>query len=257
MRSALVRTPLWWPFPLRWPLIHLEFAPPRTLRILRLLSRTNARTNPGQLLFLEILRAIISDVLPAVGRCVSAGSVARGTFRLRPALGLAGGLLVERLFGDPEGVDCSRHPAVENHLGDYLGDFLLSYADIQGPGDVPLDHLGAVAQHHQRGDGAQAAGAEVNRRPVVNLAVDHRVDQAHNVGRQFQHGSRGMRVVVRAVVAHPEFRSGLFEVDGFYIIVVVLVILQIDFTLYIGLIRTLKRVIFVVVFGGHCSLRTA
>jgi hypothetical protein len=241
---------LWWPFPLRWPLIPVEFAPPRTLRT-RLLSgtnsRTNARANPGKLLVLEILRPIVPDVLPAVGRCVSAGSVARGPFRLRPAFGLAGGLLVERLFGDPEGVDCSRHPAVENHLGDYLGDFLLSYADIQGPGNVPLDHLGAVAQNYQCSDGAEAAGLQVDSGSVINFTVDNRIHQAHHIRGQLSHGRRRLRVVVWPVVAHTEFSGGGFQVHRVFLVIAF--VFQLAFQ--VRLIRAQERVVVVVVSGGH------
>ena len=124
----------------------------------------------------------------------------------------AGGLLVEGLLGDAEGVYRGGHTSVENHLGDDFGDFLLGNADVQRAGDVPLDHLGAVAQHHQRGDGAQAACAQIDGGAVVNFAVDYLVHQLHHVGSKLHHGGGRLRVVVRAVVEHPEFGGGLFQV---------------------------------------------
>jgi hypothetical protein len=61
-------------------------------------------------------------------------------------------LFVEGLLGDAEGVDRGRHSAVENHLCDDLGNLFLSHSDVQGTGDVPLNHLGTVAQDHQGGN---------------------------------------------------------------------------------------------------------
>ena len=106
-------------------------------------------------------------------------------------------LLVEGLLRDAEGVDRRGHPAVEDHLGDDFGDFLFADADVQGAGDVALNHLRAVAQHHQRGDGAKAAGAQVNGGAVVYLAVDYGIHQPHDVGGQLNHRCRRLRVVVR------------------------------------------------------------
>ena len=63
-------------------------------------------------------------------------------------------LFVKGFFGDAEGVDRGGHSAVEHHLGDDFGNFLGGYADVQGAGDVALNHLRAVAQDGQGGDGA-------------------------------------------------------------------------------------------------------
>ena len=122
-------------------------------------------------------------------------------------------LLIEGLLGDTEGVDRRGHPAVEDHLRDNFRDFLLGHADVESAGDVPLDHLRAVAQHDQSGDGAEAAGLEVHGGPVVYLAVDDCIHQPHYVRSQLRHGRRWLRVVFRAVVTHPEIRGGLLEVD--------------------------------------------
>ena len=75
------------------------------------------------------------------------------------------------------------------------------------------DKLRAVAQHYQGGDGAEATGPEVDGGAVVDLAVDHRVHQPHHVGRQFFHGGRGLRIVVRPVVAQPELGGSFLQVD--------------------------------------------
>lgn len=85
-------------------------------------------------------------------------------------------------------------------------------ADVQRPGDVPLNHLRAVAQHYQRGDGAQAAGAQVDGGAVVNLAVDYLVHQLHHIRSKLHHGGGRLGIVVRAVVEHPEFGGSLFQV---------------------------------------------
>ena len=85
---------------------------------------------------------------------------------------------------------------------------------MQRPGDVPLNHLRAVAQHDQGGDGAQAAGAQVNGGTVVYLAVDYLIHQLHHVGSKLHHGGGRLRVVVRAVVPHTELGGGFLEVDG-------------------------------------------
>jgi len=84
---------------------------------------------------------------------------------------------------------------------------------MQRARDVALDHLRTVAQHHQRGDGAQAAGFEVYGGPVVYLAIDHGVHQPHHLRGQFDHGRRGLRVVVRPVVPHTELGCGLVQVS--------------------------------------------
>ena len=80
---------------------------------------------------------------------------------------------VEGLFGHPKSVHRGGHSTVEQHLGDYFADLLPGYADMEGSMNMPLDHLGAVAQHSQGGDGAEAAGLNVDRRAVVYLAVDY------------------------------------------------------------------------------------
>ena len=63
-------------------------------------------------------------------------------------------LFVESLFGDAKGVHRGGHSAVEHHLRDDFGNFLRRYPDVQGAGDMALNHLRAVAQHYQGGDGA-------------------------------------------------------------------------------------------------------
>ncbi len=114
---------------------------------------------------------------------------------------------------------------------------------------MALDHLRAVPQHHQCGDGAEAAGPEVDRGAVVYLAVDHGINQPHHIRRQLRHRRRRLRVVFRPVVAHAEFRRGLVQV-GYKVFVLVLVIL-LQLLLKLGLVGTQVRVIILVVFGGH------
>ncbi len=58
------------------------------------------------------------------------------------------GRLIKRFFGHAEGVDRRGHAAVEDHLGDDLRYLFAGNADVQRAGDVPLDHLRTVAQHH-------------------------------------------------------------------------------------------------------------
>ena len=122
--------------------------------------------------------------------------------------------LIEGLFGHPEGVHGRRHAAVEDHLGDYLRYLLTGNADVERPGDVPLDHLRTVAQDHQSRDGAKAAGLQVHGRSIVDLAVDHRVHQTHDLGRQLGHGRRRHWVVVRTVIPLPKIDGGLVQVFG-------------------------------------------
>ena len=119
---------------------------------------------------------------------------------------------------------------------------------MQCAGDVALNHLGAVAQHHQGGDGAEAAGAEVYGGAVVYLAVDYGVHEAHDVGGQLRHRRRGLGVVVRAVVAHTEVGGGLVQVG--YQVFVFVVLFQLVLIFRIGLVGT-EVGVFVVVFGGH------
>ena len=118
---------------------------------------------------------------------------------------------------------------------------------------MPLDHLRAVAQDDQGGNCAEAASPEVNGWSVVNLAVDNRIDQFHDLGGEFEHSRRRLRVVLRPVVTHPELRGGLFEVYREFLVVSFLIftVLVIQFVLRLGLIRTQIRVVLVMVFGGH------
>ncbi len=154
-------------------------------------------------------------------------------------------LLVECFLGDAEGVHCRRHPAVEHHLRDDLRDFLLGHADMKGAGDVPLDHLRAVSQDDQSGDGAEAAGFKVNGGPVVNLAVDHRVHQPHHLRGQFGHGRRGLRVVIRPVVAYSEIGGGLLQVYHLFFIVLILVFRP------LRQVRLVRAQIWILEFAGH------
>ena len=217
---------------------------------------SGARSESWSLPLVHVFGAVFTDVLPAVWWRVSAGGVTRGPFCLGASSpGLAGRLLIECLLGDSEGVYRSRHPSVENHLGDDLGDLLLAYADVKRPGDMPLDHLGAVPQYHQRRNGAQAAGPQVNGGAVVDLAVDDLVYQQHHLRSKLHHGGGRLRTVVGAVVEHPEFGSGLFQVYFFHDYIKSLVIHRISVSgirviLVRGLIGTQIRVI-VIVFGGH------
>ena len=209
---------------------------------------------PGSVL-VQVLRAVVADILPAIWGGVTAGSVSRGTFGPRTLVGLTRRLLVEGLLGDAEGVHRGGHPAVKDHLGDDLGDFLLAYADVKCPGDVPLDHLGAVSQHHQRGDGAQAPSSQVDGGAVVNLAVDHLVHQQHHLRSKLHHGGGWIGVIVWAVVEHPEFGGSLFQVYLFHDYLERSVIFQVFIArhrvfLKRWLIGTQIRVI-VIVFGGH------
>jgi hypothetical protein len=120
--------------------------------------------------------------------------------------------LIKSLFGHPEGVHRGGHAAVEDHLGNYLRDLHTGNANMQRPRDVPFDHLRAVSQDDQGRDGAEAAGLQVHGRPVVDLAVDNRVNQAHYFGRQFGHGGRRHRIIVRTVVALPKIQGSLVQV---------------------------------------------
>ena len=128
---------------------------------------------------------------------------------------------------------------------------------MQRPCDVALDHLRAVPQHDQGGDGAQAAGAQVDGGTVVNLAVDHLVNQPHHVRGQFHHGRRRLGIIVGPVVEHPEFGGRLFQIYLFYFkLLVVLGVAFAKVRVVIGgvprwrLIGTQIRVV-LVVFTGH------
>jgi hypothetical protein len=120
--------------------------------------------------------------------------------------------LIEGLFGHAEGVNCRGHTTVEDHLGDDLRYLFTGDADVQRPRYVPFDHLRTVAQHHESRDGAEAAGFQVYGRAVINLAVDDRVHQTHDLRRQFGHGRRRHRVIVRAVVALAEIQRSLVQI---------------------------------------------
>ena len=161
-------------------------------------------------------------------------------------------LLLESLLGDAEGIHRRRHPSIEHHLGDDFRDFFFGYPNMQGAGNVPFNHLGAVAQHHQRRDGAEAAGFQVNGGPVVNLAIDYRVHQPHDFRREFGHCRRGLRVVLRPVVAHPEVGGGLFQVHHLFLVIILVVRL----VLQVRTVGTQVRVTLVVKFGGHGNTLT-
>ena len=194
-----------------------------------------------------LLGAVIPDVLPAVGRRKAAGGAStRPGGRRGRGRGYTR-LLVEGLLGYAEGVHRRGHPAVEHHLRDDFRDFFLGYPDVQRAGDVALDHLRAVSQHDQRGNGAKAAGLEVNGGAVVDFAIDHRVHQTHHLRGQFGHGCRRLRVVLRPVVPHTELGCGLVQVGHEVIRLVVFVRLAFQ----VGLIGTQIRVVFIVKSGSH------
>jgi len=160
--------------------------------------------------------------LPIVVLCLDGPEVRRNWFG-----GLAGwfhhisGFLrfhlhcfVEGLFGHPEGIDRGGHSTVENHLGNDFADLLFGYPDVESTLDVPADELRAVAQHGERGDGAETAGLKVDRRAVVNLSVDYGVNQFHDFGRQFGHGRRRPRTAIKAVVTASEVGRCFAQVLG-------------------------------------------
>jgi len=119
---------------------------------------------------------------------------------------------IESLFGHPEGVHRRWHATIKDHLADNLGNFFPGDANVQCPRDMSFNHLRTVSQHHQRRDGAEAAGFQVHSRAVVYLAVDDRVNQAHNLWRQFGHGRWRDRVVIGTVIALPEIHGSLVQV---------------------------------------------
>lgn len=121
---------------------------------------------------------------------------------------------VEGLFGHPEGIDRGGHSTIENHLGNDFADLLLGHSDVESTLDVPANKLRAVAQHGERGDGAEAAGLKVDCRPVVNLSVYYGVDQFHDFGRQLGHGRRRPRTAFRAVVTASEVGRCFTQVLG-------------------------------------------
>ena len=154
---------------------------------------------------------------------------------------------IERLFSYTEGVHCGGHAPVENHLRDDLRDFFLADADMQCACNMPLDHLGAVAQNYQCSDGAEAAGLQVDSGSVINFTVDNRIHQAHHIRGQLSHGRRRLRVVVWPVVAHTEFSGGGFQVHRVFLVIAF--VFQLAFQ--VRLIRAQERVVVVVVSGGH------
>ena len=130
----------------------------------------------------QVTRAIFPHIFSPVRRSVATGGIARGSICTRTFVNLPFGLLIKGLLRDSEGVYGGRHTSIEDHLTDDLRDFLFGYTDVQRTSNVPLDHLRAVAQNYQRCDGTEAAGPQVNGRAIVDLAVNHRVDQPHYVG---------------------------------------------------------------------------
>ncbi len=176
-----------------------------------ILSRADARAGPGRAAARRFFRPVAARILPAIRRGIAAGSIARPLLRPGRRGGLARRLLVEGLPGNPEGVDRRRHSAIEDHLRDDLGDFLLCDPDMQCAGDMSPDHLWAVAKNHQGGDGAKAARFQINGRAVVDLAVNHRVDEPHDLWGQLGHRLWGLRVVVRPIVAHAKACGGLVQ----------------------------------------------
>ena len=189
-------------------------------------------------------RTVTPDIFSPVGRGVAAGSVPWSAIRSRPGFSRAISLLVEGLLGDAEGVDRRGHATVENHLRDNLGDLLLSDADVQRARYVPLDHLGAVPQHDQSGDGAEATRPQVDGRAVVYLAIDDSVNEAHDFRGQLGHGRRRLWIVCRPVVAHPELRGSIVKVCHEVFLIILCVVLRLF--LEVGLVGTQVRVIFLV-----------
>ena len=121
---------------------------------------------------------------------------------------------VEGLFSHPEGIDRGGHSTVENHLRNDFTDLLLGYSDVESTLDVPADQLGAVAQHGERSDGAEATSLKVDRGAVVNLPVDYGVDQLHDFRGQFSHGRRRTRTTLMAVVTASEVRRRFTQILG-------------------------------------------
>ena len=209
--------------------------------------RLAAHPHPGRIGVRHLFGTVVADVFPAIARGVTAGGVAWRAFRPGGAAVVLLRLLVECFLGYSERVDRCGHTAVEHHLRDYLGDLFLGNADMQRAGDVALDHLRAVAEHHQRGDGAEAAGLQVDGRAVVDFAVDDGVHEAHYIGRQLGHRRRGLRIVLRPVVAHTEIGCGLVKVCN-QVFIVVFFFQAILFQ--VRLVGTQVRVV-VVEVGGH------
>lgn len=115
----------------------------------------DARPNPdGRFIVGQIIRAVIADILPPVRRRKTARGASTSAGGRQGCSRGDACLLIEGLLGYAKGVHRRRHPAVEHHLRDDFRDFFLGDADMQRAGDVALDHLRAMAQHYQRGDGA-------------------------------------------------------------------------------------------------------
>ena len=114
-------------------------------------------------------------------------------------------LPVEGLFGDAKRVNRRRHSTIKHHLGNNFRDLLLGHPYVQSSQYVPLQQLRAVAQDSQSGNGAQAAGLEVHRRTVVDLAVDNLVHQLHYFRGKFRHSGRRAGISLPAVIPEPEF----------------------------------------------------
>jgi hypothetical protein len=73
-----------------------------------------------------------------------------------------------------------------------------------------------MPQDNQRRDGTEAARFEVNGGSIVDLAVDDRVHQTHDLRRQLGHGGRGHGVVVGTIVMLPEIQGSLVQI--FYVV---------------------------------------
>ncbi|MEC8857187.1 MAG: hypothetical protein VX664_07355 [Chloroflexota bacterium] len=58
------------------------------------------------------------------------------------------GRLIKCLFGHSVRVDRRGHPAIKDHLSDDLRYLFAGGTNMQCAGDVPFDHLRAVAQHN-------------------------------------------------------------------------------------------------------------
>ena len=89
---------------------------------------------------------------------------------------------VEGLLGHGESANGGWHTAVENHLGKNLGYLHLGHAHVQGAQDVPFHQLRTVAEDRNSGYGAETAGLQIHRWPVVDLTVYHGIDQVHYLG---------------------------------------------------------------------------
>ncbi len=95
---------------------------------------------------------------------------------------------------------------------------------MQRARDMPLNHLRAMAQRHEGRYSAKAAGFQVNGGPVIDLAVNHRIHQPHHLRRQFRHSRRGLRIVVRPIVAHPKVRRRLIQIQQQLLPVLIIIV---------------------------------